>query len=244
MNHPPSLLEKSLAWGVHVFTASGLLAGFMAMLAVNGKDFRLAMAWLLIALLIDGVDGTFARKFRTKQVLPKISGKTMDYIIDFANYAIVPAYFFYMAELVTPVWNLPLTFLILLVSAIYYGINGMVSDDYYFIGFPVMWNVVVFYLVFIFDLSAAGNAVLIVFFSVLHFVPVKFAYPSRAIRLKRITLIFTVIIMCVMPLAVWFYPEVPVWVKWAAVGSLAYFGILAVIDTFGKSGVTGERLKK
>ena len=111
----PTLLEKSLAWSVHIFTASGLWAGFMAILAINHHNWRSAMFWLLACLIIDGIDGTFARMFRVKEVLPYMDGKTIDYVIDFATYAIIPAYFFYESELVTADWRLPLTFLILMV---------------------------------------------------------------------------------------------------------------------------------
>ncbi|MEZ5424830.1 MAG: hypothetical protein R2747_01075 [Pyrinomonadaceae bacterium] len=232
MDHPYKTLDKALAWSVHIFTASGILAGLMAILAINADDWREAMAWLLVALAIDGIDGTFARKFKTEAVLPSINGKTMDYVIDFTNYAVIPAYFFYSAGLVYPTWNLPLTCLILLVSAIYYGKEGMVSDEYYFIGFPVMWNVVVFYLVFVFSWGEWGNAFIIIALSILHFVPVKFAYPSRATRLRVLTIIFTVVLLAIMPLIVWFYPNVPTWLKWTAIGCLVYFGGLAVVDTF------------
>lgn len=234
MNPQYNTLDKALAWSVHLFTASGLLAGFMAILAINVKDWRAAMFWLIVALIIDGVDGTFARKFKVTEVLPNMSGKTIDYVIDFATYAIIPAYFFYMAELVSPSWNLPLTFLILMVSAIYYGKEGMVSDDYYFIGFPVLWNMVVFYLVFVLALPFWGNASVIIFFAILHFLPIKFAYPSQATRLKKLTIFASAIILLAMPLIVWFYPEVPSWLKWIAIGNLAYFGGLSAIDTFVK----------
>jgi len=225
-------VEKFFAWSVHIFTASGLLTGFMAILAITNKNWRTAMAWLLLALFIDGIDGTLARKFKVKKVLPNINGKMIDNVIDFTTYAVIPAYFFYMAELVNPFWNLPLTFLILLVSAIYYGKAGMVSDDYYFIGFPVMWNVVVFYLIFIFNAALWINAALVFICAILHFVPIKFAYPSRTTHLKNLTIIFTVLILLIMPLAVWLYPLVPVWLRWAAIGNLAYFAILAAFDTF------------
>ncbi len=204
----------------------------MALLEITAKNWRAAMAWLLVCLFIDGVDGTLARKFKTKAVWPNFDGKTIDNVIDFTTYAVIPVYFFYMAELTTPAWNLPLAFLILLVSVIYYGKEGLVSEDYYFIGFPVMWNMVVFYLVFVFSAPAWFNAAIIVIFSILHFVPVKFAYPSRATRFKTTTIIFTAAFMIVMPLIVWFFPNVPVWLKWAAIGNLVYFGGLAVFDTF------------
>ena len=59
MNQQYNLVDKALAWSVHIFTASGLLAGFMAILAINASDWRGAMFWLLVALVIDGIDGTF-----------------------------------------------------------------------------------------------------------------------------------------------------------------------------------------
>ena len=228
----PTLLEKSLAWSVHIFTASGLLAGFMAILAINAKDWRDTMFWLLAALVIDGIDGTFARMFRVKEVLPYMDGKTIDYVIDFATYAIIPAYFFYQTDLVYTEWKLPLVFLILIVSALYYGKEGMVSDDNYFVGFPVLWNMVVFYLVFVLDCSPLMNGLLVVFFAILHFVPIKFAYPSQASRMKVITVIASLIFLIALPLLVYCYPERPYWLRIMMILNLVYFGGIAAYDTF------------
>jgi len=212
----PTLLEKTLAWSVHIFTASGLLAGFMAILAINDHDWRSTMFWLLACLIIDGIDGTFARMFRVKEVLPYMDGKMIDYVIDFATYAIIPAYFFYEVELVNQDWRLPLTFLILLVSALYYGKEGMVSDDNYFIGFPV----------------PLINGLLVVFFAILHFVPIKFAYPSQATRLKGLTIAASIVFLIALPLTVYYYPEKPLWLKAAMILNLVYFGGIATWDTF------------
>lgn len=233
-----------MAWLIHIFTASGLIAGLMAIIAIGQNDWRTAMFWLLAALFVDGVDGTLARVFKVKEILPQINGKTIDTVVDFTNYAVVPAYFFYAAQLAGPALTLPLAFLILLVSAVYYGKEGMVSDDYYFVGFPVMWNVVIFYLVFVFpnrlqypdhfsatDLLAAA---VIIICSILHFVPIRFAYPSRATRMKIPTILATIVIMILMPLCVWFYPSVPGWLRMLAVANLSYFGALAIFDTFRK----------
>ena len=94
-NQQYSFLQKTFAWSVHLFTASGLVAGFLALLAVQQKDWRTAMLWLIAALIIDGLDGTFARLAKVKKVIPYMDGTTMDYVIDFATYAIIPAYMFY-----------------------------------------------------------------------------------------------------------------------------------------------------
>jgi len=125
-----TFFQKTMAWCVHLLTASGLVAGFMAILAINDLAWRGAMLWLVVALVIDGIDGTFARIFRVQEVLPHMNGKTMDYIIDFATYAIIPAYFFHQAGLVEAPYNLPCTILILLVSALYYSKKTIIFWDF------------------------------------------------------------------------------------------------------------------
>jgi len=227
-----TLLQKIMAWSVHLFTASGLVAGFMAILAINEQAWRGAMLWLVVALVIDGIDGTFARIFSVKEVLPDMNGKTMDYIIDFATYAIIPAYFFHQSELVDPDFRLPCTILILLVSALYYSKEGMVSDDYYFIGFPVLWNMVVFYSLFVFNFSSLGNILFILFFATLHFVPIKFVYPSRVKHFRRLTLAVTIILILDFGVILWFYPEKYFWLTLVAILAAGYYGVMAIYNTW------------
>lgn len=227
-----TFFEKSLAWSVHLLTTSGLLAGFMSILAINEKDWREAMMWLVISLVVDGIDGTFARWFKVKEVLPKINGATIDYVIDFATYAIIPAYFFYCANLVEAVWNLPLTLLILTVSALYYGKEGMVSEDYCFMGFPVLWNLAVFYLVFVFAFPKWANALFVVVLSVLHFVPIKIAYPSQASRFKKLSLTVSGLSFIFMPAIIYLYPGRSTLFTGMAIVGLVYFAFLSVYETF------------
>ena len=49
-----------------------------------------------------------------------------------------------------------------------------------------MWNFVVFYL-FVLRLSPLWNVVIIGVFCCLHFTPIDFIYPTRTIRLKKLT---------------------------------------------------------
>lgn len=234
MTNPPTTAQKFLAWSVHIFTATGLLSGFMAILAINQHDWSSAMLWLVLCQFIDGIDGTFARIWKVKEVLPHVDGKMIDYVIDFATYAIIPAYFFYQAEMVWEAWRLPCTFLILLVSAIYYGIDGMVSDDYYFIGFPVMWNIAVLFMFFVFQFPPAGNVAFIVFLAVLHFVPIKFPYPSRALHFRWPTIIVTVVLIASMIGVLLVYPERNSILTWICILSAVYFGALGVWATWIK----------
>lgn len=227
-----TITQKILAWSVHVFTSTGLLAGFMALLAIKDADWRGAMVWMLVSMVIDGVDGTFARLFRVKEVLPYMNGTTIDYVIDFATYAIIPAFFFYEAQLAPPALLLPCTFVILLVSAIYYGKEGMVSNDMFFVGFPVMWNMVVFYLFFVLKLPLLFNVLLVIILAVLHFIPIKFVYPSRALRQQKLTIAVSALFLVSNGILLWQYPnENPIWAI-LSVATVVYYAIMAVRDTW------------
>ena len=69
-----SALQKLLAWSVHLFTASGICSAFMAILAIANHQWVTAFWWLILCLFIDAIDGTFARLFKVKEVLPKMNG--------------------------------------------------------------------------------------------------------------------------------------------------------------------------
>lgn len=175
--------EVVLAWGVHAFTASGIIPAFFAIVFLSQENFLWAFIMLMITHFIDGVDGTLARRARVTEVLPQMSGKMMDCIIDFATYAIIPIFAMYMAQGFWPDVSYVregCLMLALLVSTLYYGKEGMVSSDYYFVGFPVLWNWVAFYLYYVFGLSPWLNVTVICVCSVLHFVPIKYVYPSRS----------------------------------------------------------------
>lgn len=200
-------MKKTLAWLVHMFTASGLVAGFMAILAINEQDWRMAMFWLIVAGFIDGIDGTFARMVKVNQVLPHVNGKNIDTVVDFVNYAAIPAYLLFQYEAFPKELGIPTVALILMVSAVYYGIEGMVSEDMHFIGFPVLWNVLSFYIIFVFSAGVYFNTAIVVIFAVLHFIPLKFAYPSRKSRFQRLDLGISIILFFAMLFAVFMYPE-------------------------------------
>ena len=58
----------------------------MALVSVIESNKLLTFMFLGIALLVDIVDGTLARKYKTEIFFPNIDGKTLDTIIDYINY--------------------------------------------------------------------------------------------------------------------------------------------------------------
>ena len=87
--------NKIAAWAVHGFTGSGAVLGFLAIIAILNNDAVGAFLWLGVALLIDGLDGTLARKVNVSEQTPNIDGTILDSVIDYLNYVIIPSLMIY-----------------------------------------------------------------------------------------------------------------------------------------------------
>jgi len=207
----------------------------MALISVNQEEWRLCFIWQFICLIIDGVDGTFARKAKVEEVLPYMDGKNMDFVIDFASYAIIPAFFFYQAQMVTSTLMPIAIIIILLSSTIYYGKKGMVENDQYFIGFPVLWNFVVFIQFFVFQNNLTLNLISVIIIGILHFVPLRFAYPSRAKRYFWSHIFFTTLSLAAGLVLLLIYPERQNFAEGICILGCVYFIIFAIYETLKKS---------
>ncbi len=134
------------AWGVHLYTSLGLVAGFMALLAVFDGHLSRVVGLLGLALFIDATDGTLARVADVKRWTPHFDGRKLDDITDYLNYTFVPVVFAYRYGLVTGLAGQVILGLVLILSA--YGFCRVVAktDDGYFTGFPNFWNILILYL--------------------------------------------------------------------------------------------------
>lgn len=175
-----------LALAVHAFTASGAAAGLMALMAAFEREFAACFAWLALALAIDGIDGTLARAARVKEHAPFIDGDTLDNVVDFLTYVVVPAVAFLRSDLVGGWAGAALSALIVSASAVYFADRRMKTRDHWFRGFPALWNVLVFYLL-VFQpapwLAVAATLAGLVGM----FLPVVFVHPVRVVRLRPVT---------------------------------------------------------
>jgi phosphatidylcholine synthase len=180
-------VRQALAWGVHFYTALGLVAaGGIAVALINPTraSFRTAFLLMAVAFLIDATDGTLARWVRVKEVLPTFDGRRLDDLIDFQTYTSLPLLLVYQAGLLPPgqeVWLLAP----LLASAYGFCQTAAKTEDGYFLGFPSYWNLVAFYLYVLQPPPPVAVAVLVVF-AVLTFVPARYLYPSQGGRLNRL----------------------------------------------------------
>lgn len=167
-----------VAWLVHMFTATSAPLALLALVAVEEGKWRLAMAWLFVALVVDGVDGSLARWARVKEKAARIDGDAMDLVVDYLTYVFVPALFIWRAGLV-PMALGPWAAGAILISSLYiFARTDMKTADGYFRGFPALWNLVAFYL-FVIGASPSAGAIVISVLVVMTFAPVHFVHPFR-----------------------------------------------------------------
>ena len=184
--------QKAAAWAVHAFTASGIVLGFLALIAILEGDKLAVFMWLGLALFVDGIDGTLARRVRVQELTPQFDGTTLDNVIDFFNYTAVPAMMIYWFDLVPDGFATVAAAGIMAVSLYTFSNTGMKSSDYYFVGFPALWNVVVLYF-HILQTNPWVNLGVIVVCAILTFVPWKYVHPFRVSDWKRVTIPMTVL---------------------------------------------------
>ena len=167
------------AWAVHLFTASGVVFALLGLAAAIADDQRAALAWLAVAILIDGVDGTLARKVGVKERLPRIDGDALDLIIDYLTFVFIPALIIWRGGFLPAPLALPLTAAILLSSLYTFARRDMKTDDGYFRGFPALWIIVAFYFVFVPVGTGAATGVVLALVA-LTFAPILVIHPFRA----------------------------------------------------------------
>ncbi|MEA2993624.1 MAG: phosphatidylcholine synthase, partial [Alphaproteobacteria bacterium] len=180
------------AFAVHVFTASGAALAFLALIAAVRSDWVWMFWWLGAALVVDGVDGTLARRFQVAERLPRWSGDSLDFVVDFLTYVFVPSYAITASGLLPSPTAIPLGILIVTTGALYFADRTMKLSGDYFRGFPVLWNVVAFYLFLLKPppwIGAAGVVCLLI----LTFVPFAFIHPVRVRQWRRINIALLVL---------------------------------------------------
>lgn len=232
----PLRMKKVLAWSVHFFTASGAVWGFLTLLAIFEQNWRAVIGWMIIAMFVDGFDGMLARWFHVKEYAKGVDGALMDNIIDYLNYVVVAALILIKAPNLTPAgFEMAAAFSVLLTSAYQFTQVDAKTDEqsFFFKGFPSVWNFLVIYMMLL-GLNPWINLMLLVICNVLVFVPVKYIYPTRNTRLRRLTLGLTYLYGAIGVWGLLQYPSVPQWVVWISLAYVVYYGLLSFFPKIGR----------
>ena len=209
------------AFCVHLLTASGSFLAFLGVVAAAEHRFVDMFWWLGLALIVDGIDGPIARKVRVKEVLPNWSGDTLDNIIDYVTYVLLPAFALYQSGMIGEPWSFVAAGIIVVSSAIYYADMGMKTDEYFFSGFPVVWNMVIFTL-FVIEPSETVAFIIVVGSALLSFFPIWFLHPVRVKRLRPLNLAVFLIWAVLSGIALLKHFKSPDWVVWGVVATGLY----------------------
>ncbi|GGM27784.1 phosphatidylcholine synthase [Pseudomonas asuensis] len=198
--------DKLKAWGAHGVTATGVVLALLATLALFDNQPKECLLWLGAALIVDGLDGTLARKLNTKSVLPHFDGSVLDLAIDYLTYVFIPALFIYK-YIPLPSYTALFTVSVILVSSLFCFCNvNMKSSDNYFVGFPAAWNVVALYL---YILSPAPWLTLlgVIGLAVLTLTRMKFLHPFRVRKFMPINIAVTFVWLLSSMLLILNHPE-------------------------------------
>lgn len=233
------LNDKLKAWGAHGFTATGVVIAFLATIALFENQPIACLLWLGMALIVDGVDGSLARKVNTHSVLPGFDGVILDLVIDYLTYVFIPAIFIYR-YIPLPDYTALGCAGVILVSSLFCFCNvNMKSKDNYFQGFPAAWNVVALCL-YIISPGPWLTLGIIIGLALLTISRMKFLHPFRVRRFMPLNIIVTFIwLLCSALLVVTREAHNPA-IVWLWLATSAYFlGIClwrTSLEWFDKSG--------
>jgi phosphatidylcholine synthase len=215
------------AWCVHLYTALGAVVAFVAILAIEKGDVRQAFWLMALAVVIDATDGSLARRARVKELIPWFDGDRLEDIIDYLNFVMVPCLLVLRTEILPSQDAIWLAALPLIASAYGFCQKEAKTADHYFLGFPSYWNIIAFYL-YVLKAAPWVNAFVIIFLSIMVFVPIKYIYPSRSPRFRALTNILGAIWGGALLVMIYQLPDPPRALVFASLAFPAYYTSLSV----------------
>lgn len=173
---------RDMSLALHAFTATGVLVGMAALVAVLDGSARLAIIWLLVAQLIDGIDGPLARRLLPEEATTKFDGYVLDLVIDFVTCVLVPAAFLWEFRMVNHDRSGMIAVAALLMfSCLWFSRTDQQDSESWFHGFPASWNMVIPTL-WLLNTSPTVTLVVVACLSILTMTNVQFAHPIRVVQ--------------------------------------------------------------
>jgi phosphatidylcholine synthase len=186
-------------------------------------------------MFVDGFDGVLARWLDVKTYGAWIDGGLMDNIIDYLNYVVVASLLLIrVPDLMPQGLEMVAAVSILLTSAFQFSqVEAKTDEDsYFFKGFPSVWNFLVVYMMLL-GLNPWINFAALVICNILIFVPVKYLYPTRNNRLRRLTLVVTYLYGVLGVWGLLQYPDVPSWVAPVSFIYVVYYAAMSFFPRLG-----------
>lgn len=185
-------------------TASGAVAGMLALQAIIDNNIRGALIWLVVCQVLDGLDGPIARKIDVVIHAPRVDGYVLDLIVDYLTCVVVPVALLVRLEILPHEFQTLIAGLILLMSALWFARTDIETEDHWFNGFPAVWNLAVpTYLVL--DLKPNTVAIVTLVLCLSQLTMLKFPHIVRVKAFRFITLPFGVLYIANLFYLSWSY---------------------------------------
>lgn len=193
----------------------------LAMLAAVDAKWSLMFLWLVVAFIVDGIDGPLARRYHVKRFAPEFDGVLLDLIIDYLTYVFIPAFALFKSGLMDGWTGWFAIIVITFASAMYFADTRMKTKDNSFSGFPGCWNMVVI-VIFALEPNFWVSLTLVAILAIAMFLPLKFVHPVRTKRWRTVTLPMALAWTFFAGWAAWvdFHPES--WAHWGLVVTSLY----------------------
>ncbi len=219
---------KPAAFAVHLLTGSGAALALMALIAATAGNWRQMFGWLVLALIVDGVDGPLARKVDIKRNASNWDGVLLDLVVDYLTYVFIPAYALVYAGLIPWPFSLVAAIFIALTGVVYFADVRMKAEDNCFVGFPAVWQMPL--LVFLtFQPPVWLTAGSIILLGVGQFTWLKFIHPVRTERWRKVNLPICLLWVMLAAWSVWENFDPPQAVKLALLSSSLWLLAVGIV---------------
>jgi phosphatidylcholine synthase len=225
--------RKIAAAAVHGLTASGAVWGLLAIEAIANGRIKTALCWMALALAIDSGDGLLARLADVRRVLPQVDGALLDNLVDYLNYAVVPALLIASTDLLPAGWSAIAGAGIVLAAVFQFAHVEAKSDDHFFRGFPSYWNILALYLLLL-GWDPWVNLAVVALLAVLSFVPLYWVYPTRTPRLRVPTLVLAALWAAILLVQLARFPDQSRWPTYVSLLFVVYYAGSSLMLSFGR----------
>jgi phosphatidylcholine synthase len=226
------IARRVAAMMVHAFTATGGAIGLFTLAAIHEGNLQRTFWLMASAVIVDSIDGTFARLAKVEVHARNIDGAMMDNILDYLNYVVAPAYLLLQTDLVPAATRASIAVAIMIASAIQFSQRDAKTADHFFKGFPCYWNIAVFHMA-LWSYSATVNLVVLIVLVSLVFVPIKYVYPTRLENFSQYPLVrnsFLVMTVLWVAILLWMLASYPHPGPVLMTCSLAYCSVYFVVS--------------
>lgn len=199
-----------------------------ALVSVVDDSPRLAIVWLLIAQVIDGIDGPIARRWLSDTAKPKYDGYILDLVIDYVTCVLVPAFFMYRFNVVPHnAIGMASIAAVLGSSALWFSRTTIETEEHWFLGFPASWNMII-PTIFIVSPRTDINVLVCVGLSMLSLTDVQFPHVLKVKTFRRCTMSAMIIWSLLMVVNSYMLPDTHVVAKYAMLAGPAWLAFVVI----------------